>query len=141
MTSSLPPKLLALLEQDKHADRARFASRQANLALSPNNVVFPEIEMNPQSIIESIETNRSVMEAQIKRMQLDGGLINFTGSGDGNPVSFEAMVNGVLINAGQTIQALYQTEQQVRNSLANAQPSTSAVIDGEAQVIDEGGTS
>jgi len=93
--------------------------------------------MNPQSIIESIETNRSVMEAQIKRMQLDGGLVNFAGSGDGNPVSFEAMVNGTLINAAQTVQALYQTEQQVRNSLlANAQPSASTVIDGEAQVVD-----
>lgn len=142
--------LLALQVQDKEADRICFTRRQA-MSLANTTIDYPEIDMNTNIIIKSIEANRAVMEAQIERLQKQTSALPNINIGSGKPFedSLGDMLNGIvessLSNAVNTLRDLYTTEQNVRSTFGNdqshspdysyADESKGNVIDGEATVI------
>lgn len=133
----------ALLEtawNDAAHDRAVARSRQGAIHFStPTATSEKEPYMNPRSIIESIEQNRAVMEAGIKRL---GGLS--PGFPSATPDSTDAAsllahtAHAHITGTAEVLHELAQAEAETRRAFQTAgSHPTPAVIDGEAVVIAE----
>ncbi len=139
--------LLKTAWHDAAEDRAADDSRYITCPSLPRNSNLEESAMNPKSIIQSIELNRAVMEAQYEKLAMVAPRVPHVSFGHGDSAAsvstlLNAAVRGHLQGAADALHAIAEVEANIRARASESKPSTTrqgerqpVVIDVEAVVI------
>lgn len=140
--------LLKTVWRDAEQDRAADNSRNATCRTLPCNSNLEEPIMNPKTIIQSIELNRSVMEAQYEELSKIFPKFDHVSFAPGDSAAsvstlLNAAVRGHLQGAADALHAIAGVEASIRARASDSNMASTPmqsgyqpdVIDVEATVI------
>ena len=142
--------LLTTAWRDVAEDRAADDSRYVTFPSNTRNSNLEESIMNPKSIIQSIELDRTVMEAQYEELSKSSSKFAHVSFGQGDSAAnvstlLNAAVRGHLQGAADALHAIAEIEANIRAKSGQPKSSTAGqgerqpmVIDVEAVVIKSG---
>lgn len=134
--------LLKALWVDVAQDRAADASRYATCpSLIMSNFNLEESVMNTKSIIQSIELNRSVIEAQFEELSKCAPRFTHVSFGQGDSADsvstlLNAVVRGHLQGAADTLHAIGEVEANIRAKAVESKQPTAMQSERQPMVID-----